>query len=169
MRPLAGTRPSTAATATADMLEEKARAGPPSTWPTAVSSACQVGVASVRAYERMPSSMPGAAVVLAWKLDASTTGMLSGSLPARLGRPAHMTAVSGRRPAGVAGWSSGVMGFSCLPIVQYNALYEAVRFGGSCRGGQHHPGDRRPGPAGTGQPRLDPGPAGRALWRQPQN
>src|SRR5947207_8024821 len=85
------------------------------------------------------------------------------------GRPAHMTAVSGCRPAGIADWSSGVMGFSRLSIVQYNALYEAVRFGGSCRGGQHHPGDRRPGPAGTVQPGLDPGPAGRALWRQPQN
>src|SRR6266702_7531911 len=117
----------------------------------------------------MPSSMPGAGVVLAWKLDASTTGALSGSLAARLGRPAHMTAVSGCRPAGAAGWSSGVMGFSFLSVVQYNALYEAVRIGGPWRGGQHHSGDRRPDPAGTGRAWLDPGPAGRALWRQPQN
>src|SRR5579859_1426162 len=112
----------------------------------------------------MPSSVPGAAVVLAWKLAASTTGMLSGSLAAWPGRPVHMTAVSGRRPVGAAGWSSGAMGFSCLSVVQYSALYEAVRIGGSWRGGQHHPGDRRPGPAGTGQPGLDPGPAGRTLW-----
>src|SRR6266480_5452532 len=117
----------------------------------------------------MPSSMPGGAVLLAWKLDASTTGTLSGPLPVRLGRPAQMTVVSGRRQAGAAGWLSAVMGFSCLPVVQYNALYEAVRFGGPSRGGQHRPDDRRPGPARTGQPGLDPGPAGRALWRQPQN
>jgi hypothetical protein len=42
----AGTRSSTAATAA--MPEEKATAWPPSTWPTAVSRASQVGVASVR-------------------------------------------------------------------------------------------------------------------------
>src|SRR5262247_563044 len=111
----------------------------------------------------MPSPVLAAAVVLAWKLDASTTGTLSGSLAAWRGRPAHMTAVSGRSPAGAAGWSSAVMGISCLPVVQYSALHEAVRVGGRCRGGQRHPGDRRPGPAGTVRPGLDPGPAGRTL------
>src|SRR2546428_11122782 len=105
----------------------------------------------------------------AWKFDASTTGTLSGALAAWPGRPAHMTAVSGRKLAGAVGWASGVMGFSYLSIVQYSALYEAVRFGGARRGGQRRPGHRRPGPAGPEQPGLDPGPAGRAPWRQPHD
>src|SRR5215472_7079798 len=62
----------------------------------------------------MSSSVPGAAVVLARKFDASTTGVLSGALAAWLGRPAQMTAVSGRRSASAVGWSSDVMGFSRL-------------------------------------------------------
>lgn len=48
------------------------------------------------------------------RLEASTTGTLSGPPAAWPGRPAQMTAVSACRPARAAGWSSGVMGFSRL-------------------------------------------------------
>src|SRR5215471_8849674 len=108
-------------------------------------------------------------MVPAWKLEASTTGTLSGPPAAWPGRPAQMTAVSGCRPAGAAGWSWGVMNSSRLSVVQYNALYGAVGIGDACRGGRHRPGHRRASPAETDQPGLDPGPAGRSLWRQPQN
>src|SRR6516165_7446581 len=53
-------------------------------------------------------------MVPALKLEASTTGTFSGPPAAWPGRPAQMTAVSGCRPAGAAGRSSGVMSSSRL-------------------------------------------------------
>ena len=93
----AGTRSRIAAAAA--IPEPKETAVPPSSAPTAASSACQLAVPPSREY-----SVTGASAIPDRKFEASTSGTFIGRPGSAGGRPAVTATVSGRscrgRPAG---------------------------------------------------------------------